>query len=917
MKNKNYILAYYQHIKDGTVTVGKWIELWYEQIVQGLERGAFTFDPKKAAAAIVFIENFCRHHEGEKAPGKIKLEEWQKAFLSVVFGIVDGDGRRQFREVVLLIGRKNGKAVSTDTEVATPGGWVRMGEIQEGDLVFGQDGKPSKVTYCSPVFDKPMYRVTFEDGAVIKASADHLWTVQTKESRKTSRYELTGANPWSVNQRYHANGGWYETTTEEMAAGYFRERPDGKGTEYKYRVPMAEPVEYPAKVLPLDPYTLGVWLGDGGKGTTSIACSNDDLAETIKNLEAEGHATKVRYPKNRAPLIDIDVTPRGKPNPTRDALKVLGIFREKKIPAAYMFAAADQRLALLQGLMDTDGFCSKAGQCEFAQKDERLTDQVRELLASLGIKSTKAKKKIRCNGKECAAFSVKFYTDKKRPCFRMSRKLERLKNELSPRMRAKSITKIERIPNEPSRCIMIDNQSHLYLVGREYTATHNTLLAAAIAAYCAFCDGEYGGRVYMAAPKLQQAGLCYDAFFQMVKKEPLLAERAKRRRTDVYIEENNTTVAPLAFSDKKSDGMNISLGICDEIASWSGPQGLRFYEVLKSSQGSRKQALLLSISTAGYVYDGIYDELLKRSTRVLLGDSRESRLAPFLYMVDDVTKWNDLNELQKSNPNLGVSVPVDYMLEEIAIAEGSLSKKNEFLAKYCNMQVNSATAWLSRETVRKASGDELRLEDFAECYAVVGIDLSRTTDLTAAVCVIERGGELYVFARFFMPGATLEEAQARDGLPYSTYAARGLLSLSGDNFVDYRDVFTWCRELIERYRIYPLMVGYDRYSSQYLVQDLNAYGFKTDDVFQGFNLSGVIKEFEGLIKDGHVHVGDNDLLKIHLLNVALKYDGMTERVRIEKTAKTDHIDGAAALLDAMTVRQKWYGELGGRLKNEE
>ena len=553
MTNKNYILAYYQHIKDGSVTVGKWIELWYEYIVQGLERGAFFFDAKKAAAAILFIENFCRHHEGEKAPGKIKLEEWQKAFLSVVFGIVDADKRRQFREVLLVVARKNGK----------------------------------------------------------------------------------------------------------------------------------------------------------------------------------------------------------------------------------------------------------------------------------------------------------------------------------------------------------------------------TLLAAAIAAYCAYCDGEYGGRVYMAAPKLQQAGLCYDAFYQMIAKEPLLASRTKRRRTDVYIEENNTTVAPLAFSEKKSDGMNISLGICDEIASWSGPQGLRFYEVLKSSQGSRKQALLLSITTAGYVYDGIYDELIKRATRVLMGDSRETRLAPFLYTVDDAAKWADINELRKSNPNLGVSVPVDYMLDEIAIAEGSLSKKNEFLAKYCNVQTNSAAAWLSRETVRKAQGEPLRLEDWAGHYGVLGIDLSRTTDLSAAVLVIEKNGELYVFAQFFLPGATIEEAQARDGVPYMIYVQRGLLTLSGDNYINYHDIFTWACDLLEKYKIYPIMVGYDRYTSQYLVQEMKGYGFVMDDVWQGYNLSPIIRTMEGELKDGRIHIGDNDLLAVHLLNVALKADGTTERVKIEKTSKTDHIDGAAALLDAMTVRQKWHAELGGRLKNEE
>lgn len=548
----NYIFEYYQGIQDGTIAVGNWIRLWYEYIIKGLEDGSFFYAPKKAKAAIVFAENFCRHHEGALAPGLIKLELWEKAFLSVIFGIVDKDGSRQFREIVLVVGRKNGK----------------------------------------------------------------------------------------------------------------------------------------------------------------------------------------------------------------------------------------------------------------------------------------------------------------------------------------------------------------------------TLLAAIVSAYLAFMDGEYGARIYMAAPKLEQARLCFDAFFQMVQKEPRLAELAQKRRTDVFIDSSNTTIKPLAFSAKKSDGLNVQGGICDEVASWQGDQGIKFYEVLKSSQGARKQPMLLSLTTAGYVSGGIYDELIARCTRLLMGNGKETRLAPFLYMIDSPEKWNDINELRKSNPNLGVSVSVDYMLEEIAIAEGSLSKKTEFLTKYCNIKQHSTQAAFAAVAVEKASGEPIDLADFQNCYCVGGIDLSRTTDLTACTAVIQKAGELYVVAKFFLPSAKLEEAIARDGLPYDIYVQRGLLHLSGENFVDYHDCEAFFRELVERWKIYPLQVGYDRYCAQYLVQDMEAYGFHMDDVFQGFNLTPVINEFGGLLKDGRIHIGDNDLLKIHLLNTALKHDSQTERVRLVKISTNDHIDGTAALLDAFTVRQKHWKEIGGQLENK-
>jgi phage terminase large subunit-like protein len=459
-------------------------------------------------------------------------------------------------------------------------------------------------------------------------------------------------------------------------------------------------------------------------------------------------------------------------------------------------------------------------------------------------------------------------------------------------------------------------------------------LAAAIAKYNWWIDGGYGAKVYTLAPKLDQADIIYNNIWQMVVLDPEWQERkerleaakkrkerkddpelARHRMTDLYLPSNNGTVKKIAFSAKKSDGFNPSLCICDEIAAWEGDKGLKQYEVMKSGMGARPDAMLLSCTTSGYVNDSIYDELIKRATRFLLGESQEQRLLPFLYMTDDVEKWDDLTELSKSNPNLDVSVSTDFMIEEIAIARMSLSKRAEFLCKYCCQKQNSSMAWLDSQTVQKACGPHLRLEDFQDSYCVLGIDLSQTTDLTACVCVIEKNGELYVFAKFFLPTERIQEATERDGIPYNAYIQRGILQPSGDNFIDYHDVYNWCTELIEKYRCLPLKCGYDRYSAQYLIQDLKFYGVHCDDVFQGENLYGVLKETEGLLKDGKIHIGDNDLLKIHLLNSAIKMSTERGRGKLVKVNPNAHIDGVAALIDAMTVRQKWWGEIGTQLQN--
>ena len=446
-----------------------------------------------------------------------------------------------------------------------------------------------------------------------------------------------------------------------------------------------------------------------------------------------------------------------------------------------------------------------------------------------------------------------------------------------------------------------------------------SLFASAIMDYVAFLDGEYGAEIYCLAPKLEQAEIVYSCFWQMCQAEEDTRSKivARGRKADFYIEESNTIIKKIAFNAKKSDGFNPHLVVCDEIASWVGDAGKKQYEVMKSALGSRRQPMILSCTTSGYVNEGIYDELFKRGTRFLLGDSKEKRLLPVFYMIDDEEKWNDINELAKSNPNLGVSVSVDYMLEEIAVAEGSLSKKAEFLTKYCCVKQSSEQAWLATKVVDSAVSEPICPEDFFNSYAVGGIDLSQTTDLTSACVVIERNEVEYVISHFWLPAEKLDEAIARDDIPYREMIEQGVLSLSGEGFVDYNDVFMWFMRLVQDYRIMPLVVGYDRYSSQYLVQQMkNDGGFLMDDVFQGWNMTPAINKLEGVLKEKRLKIGDNPLLRVHLLDTALQKDRMTKRVKIVKLNENSHIDGVAALLDALIVKDKWAGEYGRQLKNE-
>ena len=445
-----------------------------------------------------------------------------------------------------------------------------------------------------------------------------------------------------------------------------------------------------------------------------------------------------------------------------------------------------------------------------------------------------------------------------------------------------------------------------------------TLFAAAIAAYMTYIDGEYGAKVYFLAPKLDQADLVYDAFYQIVQSDDELESITKKRRSDIYIKEFNTSVKKIAFNSKKSDGFNPQMVVNDEMEAWPGDQGLKQYEVMTSALGARKQPLIMSIATAGYVNDGIYDELMRGATSFLKGNSKEQRILPFIYMIDDIEKWDDLGELKKSNPNLGISVSEEYYIEQIEIARTSLSKKVEFMTKFCNIKQNSSVAWLDYWDVMKSINEDVRksLEDYRGCYCVGGIDLSRTTDLTAASIVIYRNGKNHVFTKFFMPRKRFEVAVNEDNVPYNIYKEKGFLQISGENQVDYKDVYKWFIDLVKVYKIKPLKIGYDRYCAGYLIEDLKMAGFHVDDVYQGTNLTPILHQFEGDLKDGKYDLGDNTLLATHLLNVAVEINMNDSRMKPVKIEKRMRIDGAVSVFDAMTMVSKYHTEIGKKLLNQ-
>lgn len=411
-----------------------------------------------------------------------------------------------------------GKALSLDTPIPTPNGWKTMGDLKVGEMVFGKDGKPTKIIAKSKVFtDHDVYEITFDDGEKITADAEHQWSVRTEYSEKCGKKGIKSVGDKNINK-----DGYFTITTEEMVNDYLSRRKDNKGNIYKYKIPMQQPVEYEEKELLVKPYTLGMWLGDGTSSSSDITVGEQDLENTVENLTNDGYNVSIRKDASK---FDSNVYTLILKNPKRDIycerghkkedfwnyenkkcrecdrirhsnkeelentnpkyynsvmqqLREINVLNNKHIPIEYLQSSIEQRYELLRGLMDSDGYVDELGYCEFSQKNKVLVDNVSELLSSLGIKHSVKDKKDIVNGKEFNSYRISFYADKNNSCFKLDRKHNRLKGNVSKRRNQKSIVDIKKVKTVETQCISVDNEEHLYLAGNRMTVTHNSSILA-------------------------------------------------------------------------------------------------------------------------------------------------------------------------------------------------------------------------------------------------------------------------------------------------------------------------------------------------------------------------------------------------------------------------------------------------------
>ena len=483
------------------------------------------------------------------------------------------------------------KALALDTPIPTPDGWTTMGQLRVGDRVFDESGQPCNVTWVSPIHrDRPVYGVRTDCGDEIVADVDHEWRVSLERKPRGALKGNGKGRPPRIDRADPASRYAIKETRDLVRSR--SKRP---------MIERAQALALPAANLPIDPYVLGVWLGDGTSDSGSVTSSEADMPWLRAEISRLGHETRDRSVTTLVGLPGI----RGK-------LVALGVLGNKHIPAQYLRGSEEQRLALLQGLIDTDGtVCKRRGSATFCNTNLALAEGFRELVRSLGRKAGWSEGRAMLNGKDCGpVYRVSFYHAQ---AARMPRKAAMCRDQY--RTPNTYIDLIER-PRCDTVCIEVDSPSHLFLCGRSMTPTHNSTYAGVVAT--AWALGRWKGYKFI--------GTSYSD-------KP--AHRLSRRCRSVIDSREYRSIFPgVTLTRKPVEEWDLSN---DSSALWSG--------ILGSITSARADAILIDDPVSGRA--DAESPVIQRSTLDAYNDDVKTRLKPGGSIILIMTRW-DPNDLAGS-----------------------------------------------------------------------------------------------------------------------------------------------------------------------------------------------------------------------------------------------------------------------------
>ena len=444
----------------------------------------------------------------------------------------------------------------------------------------------------------------------------------------------------------------------------------------------------------------------------------------------------------------------------------------------------------------------------------------------------------------------------------------------------------------------------MFLCGRK---NGKSTLLSGIALYMLIADYEGAAEIYSVATKKDQAKKVLTEAVNMVKQSPELRAVVKKRRNDIYFPATSSIFEALASDSNTLDGLNSHAVIIDE------PHAIRdrnLYEVMKQSTSSRRQPLVVMITTAGTVRECIFDNMYELSCDLADGKKKDDTFLPILYELDARDEWTNPQMWIKANPGLGKIKQYKTLANFVERAKNSPADLPGVLCKDFNIRENESNAWLSFEQIKNSATFDI--SEVYNTYAIGGCDLSATTDLTAATLLIRKPNDptVYVLQQYFLPRARIEKLEEKNTneAPYRLWAERGLLTVCEGNRVNYSDVTAWYCQMRDEHKIDTFKIGYDRALAGYWVEEMKSNGFTMEPVAQGaFTWSQPMREMGAAFADKIVNYNNNPMLVWCLSNTAVKKSGLNNIQPVKITDKR-RIDGAVSLLNAWVIYVKYYDD---------
>ena len=421
-----------------------------------------------------------------------------------------------------------------------------------------------------------------------------------------------------------------------------------------------------------------------------------------------------------------------------------------------------------------------------------------------------------------------------------------------------------------------------------------SVLDSAIATYMLTKDNEGGAEIYSVATKREQSKIVWEESKRMIKKSPILAKRIRCLIGGIYYDANDSYFRALASDSNSLDGLNAHLVIADEVHAWKDKNLL---DVMYDSMSARTQPILLETSTMGTIRQNVFDIEYDYASQVIDGTIQDETLLPIIYELDEEKEWTNEECWYKANPALGSIKSLKDLREKVERAKANPIELVNLLCKDFNIRQNTINAWLTFDDLN----NEKIYTDWKDTYCIAGVDLSSTTDLTAATLLGVKNGEIRVKQMYWIPTNSLEKKVKDDRIPYDKWLKSGWLRLSGDSKIDYHDVTKWFLEEVRENDLRPLYVGYDSWNAQFWCDEMKGLGFNMVEVRQGAKtMSSPMRIMKADLIDKKINYNNNPILKWCLSNTIVKMDS-NENIQPDKEKSRQRIDGAVSLIDAYCI----------------